>query len=267
VVYDADVFDRLPLTAGSAETRATAFMRAFCDLGADLVMAVRGGYGSVEILPYLDTARIQAARTAFIGYSDLTSVHSYFGACAKLTSVHGPMIEGRLGQGPDAYDADRFLRSLTDEPLGEIAPVGLEVVRPGEAAGPLVGGTLTQLLASLETPYAFRPPAGHVLFLEDVGERPYRIHRMLTQWRLSGRLSAAAAIVFGQFPGCEEPAAGITVQDVLRETMAHFPGPVISGFPSGHTTSPHISLPFGVRVRVSASASPALVFEEAAAEN
>jgi muramoyltetrapeptide carboxypeptidase len=265
VAFDESVFDRRPLTAGPPERRAHAFMRAFDGLEADAVMAVRGGYGSVELLPLLDPDRIRRSRTAFVGYSDLTSLHSYLGAVVGMTSIHGAMIEGRFGQGPDAYDADSFLRSLSDEPLGELAPAGLEILRPGEAAGPLVGGNLTQLLASLETPYAFRPPGGHVLFLEDVGERPYRIHRMLTQWRLSGRLAAATALVFGQMAQCEEPGGAISARDVVAECVRDFPGPVLFGFPSGHTTSSAMSLPLGVRARVVASGTPRLILEEAAA--
>ena len=100
------------------------------------------------------------------------------------------MIDGRLAQGPAAYDPASFLRSLSTEPLGDLSHAGLETLQPGVAVGPLFGGTLTQLLASFETPYAFSPPDGHVLFLDEVGERPYRIHRMLMQLRLSGRMAA-----------------------------------------------------------------------------
>ncbi len=264
-VYDDTVFDRQPLTAGSAATRAHALMRAFHELEADAVMAVRGGYGSVELLPLLDADRIRRARIPFIGYSDLTSLHSYLGAVVGMASVHGPMIEGRFAQGPTCYDAPRFLRTLCAGPLGELDPAGLEALRPGDAAGPLVGGTLTQLLASFETPYAFRPPPGHVLFLEDVGERPYRLHRMLMQWRLSGRFASASALVFGQFPSCDEPGGAITARDVVRELVSDFPGPVLFGFPSGHTSTPSISLPLGVRARVVAVGAPRLVIEEAAA--
>jgi muramoyltetrapeptide carboxypeptidase len=265
VVYDENVFDRLPFTAGAPESRARALLRAFDELDADLVMPVRGGYGSVELLPLLHPERIRRSRTAFVGYSDLTSLHGYLGAVAGMASVHGPMLEGRFGQGPAVYDAGGFLRSLSDEPLGELAPVGLEVLRAGEAAGPLVGGNLTQLLASFETPYAFRPPDGHVLFLEDVAERPYRIHRMLTQWRLSGRLAAATALVFGQMAQCEEPGGGVTARDAVADCLRGFPGPVLFGFPSGHTTSPALSLPLGVHARVVASGAPRLLLEEAAA--
>ncbi len=94
---------------------------------------------------------------------------------------------------------------MNAEPLGPLRAPGLEAFRPGEASGPLVGGNLTQLAASLGTPFAFDPPAGAVLFLEDVNERPYRLDRLWTQLRLAGIIERAAAIVFGEFPGCDEP--------------------------------------------------------------
>jgi muramoyltetrapeptide carboxypeptidase len=233
--------------------------------GADAVIAVRGGYGSVELLPLLDVDRLRASRTAFVGYSDVTSLHSFLAAQVGLASVHGAMIEGRLSEGPSAYDPTTFLRSLSTEPLGELTPEGLEAVRPGAASGPFVGGTLTQLLGSFETPFAFSPPAGHVLFIDEVGERPYRLHRMLTQLRLSGRLAQASALVFGQMPRCDEPGGAVTAMDVVRDVVDGFPGPVLVGFPSGHTTTPLVSVPLGVNVRVMGGSGARLVFDEAGA--
>jgi len=267
-VYEPSIFERQMFTAGSPASRAAALHNAFDRMDADAVIAVRGGYGSVELLPLLDRERLQKSRTAFVGYSDVTSLHSFLGAAGGMTSVHGPMIEGRLAC-DGAYDASTFLRSLGTDPLGDLAPDGLEVLCPGSAGGPLVGGTLTQILASFETPYAFRPPPAHVLFLDEVGERPYRLHRMLVQLRLSGRLASAAAVVFGQLPRCDEPGGRVTAHDAIRDAMAGFPGPVLVGFPSGHTTTSLISLPFGVHTIVAAPATgdgkPRLVLEESAA--
>jgi muramoyltetrapeptide carboxypeptidase len=265
-VYDEAIFDRRPLTAGSPRERAQSLLRAFDEMDADAVIAIRGGYGSVELLPLLDAERLRKSRTAFVGYSDVTSLHSFLGAIVGLASVHGAMVDGRLARGDAAYDPDSFLKSLRTEPLGDLSPAGLETLQPGIAAGPLVGGTLTQLLASFETPYVFQPPDKHVLFLDEVAERPYRLHRMITQLRLSGRLAHAAAIVFGQLPQCDEPGGKVTAREVIRDAIEGFAGPVLFGFPSGHTTSPLISLPLGVRAKVIASPdSPRLVIEEAAA--
>ena len=267
-VWDESVFEKEILSAGRPRVRADAMQRAFDELDADAVIAVRGGYGSVEILPLLDVARIRRARVAFVGYSDVTSIHTFLANNVEVASVHGAMVDGRLAKGATAYDPQSFLRSLSEEPLGELAPEGLEAVLPGEVSGPLVGGTLTQLLASLSTPYEFRPPPRHVLFVDEVNERPYRLHRMLTQLRLSGRLASAAAVVFGQMPGCDEPGGRITARDVISEIMDGFPGPVLLGFPSGHTVSPLISLPLGVAARVIGQTGPGaarLVMAEAAA--
>ena len=267
-VYDDAVFDRQPMTAGEPHVRVTSLLRAFDEMDADAVIAIRGGYGSVELLPLIDVERIRRSRTAFVGYSDVTSMHSFLGAVVGLASVHGAMVDGRLAQGPSAYDPDSFLRSLSTEPLGDVSAAGLETLQPGIASGPLAGGTLTNLLASFETPYAFNPPDGHVLFLDEVAERPYRIHRMLTQLKLSGRMARAAAIVFGQLPRCDEPGGKVTARDTVREAIAGFGGPVLFGFPSGHTTTPLVSLPLGVQTKVIASPdSPRLVFEEAAASD
>lgn len=270
-IWDESVFDRQPITAGLPSVRGTALNRAFSEMEADAVVAVRGGYGSVEVLPMLDTERLRRSRTAFVGYSDVTSVHSYLAGVVGLASVHGAMVDGRLAKGPAAYDPDTFLRSLSSEPIGELSVDGLETLHSASSSavsGPFAGGTLTQLLASLATPYEFRPPDGHVLFLDEVNERPYKLHRMLMQWRLSGRLQKASAVVFGQLPGCDEPGGKVTARDVIREVFEGFDGPVLVGCPSGHTTSPTLSLPLGVQVLVVADAAhPLLVFQEAAASD
>jgi muramoyltetrapeptide carboxypeptidase len=265
-VWDDAIFERSAITAGRPGSRATSFMRAMGVMDADAVVAVRGGYGSVEILPLLDAARLRATRTAFVGYSDVTSLHGYLSGTVGLASVHGAMIEGRIAKGPAAYDAATLLASLSCEPVGELRPAGLQTLSAGEATGPFTGGTMTQLLAALATPYDFQPPAGHVLFLDEVNERPYRLHRMLMQLRLSGRLAQAAAVVFGELPGCDEPGGRVTARDVIADVLDGFPGPVLIGFPSGHTISPAISVPLGVRTAVVGDvARPRIVFEEAAA--
>jgi len=131
----------------------------------------------------------------------------------------------------------------------------------------LTGGTLTQLTGSLGTPFAFDPPDGCVLFLDEVGERPYRLDRLFTQLRLSGVLARVSALVFGELPECDEPDGKITARQVIGELVNGFPGPVLYGLPSGHTSGATLTLPFGVRARVITGARPALVIEESAVED
>jgi muramoyltetrapeptide carboxypeptidase len=159
------------------------------------------------------------------------------------------MIDGRLAKGSAGYDATSFLSLIQGLGAGlDLQPDGLSPLKPGEADGLLFGGTLTQLTASLATPYAFDPPDGCILFMEDVNERPYRIDRMLTQLRLAGVLRKASGLVFGEMRGCDEPNGALTARDAIRSFTADFPGPVLFGFPSGHTSGPCWTLPLGVRV-------------------
>lgn len=266
-VFDVCIFDRDRYVAGSPSVRAASLQAAWRDRSIAGILAVRGGYGSAQILPLLDRNEAQRARKAFVGYSDLTSLLTYFTTGCGLVCFHGPTVAGRLGGGEQAYDRDSFVRALTRaEPLGELTAPGIEALRPGEAAGPLLGGTLTQLAASLGTPYAFEPPAGYVLFVDEVGERPYRIDRMWVQLAFSGVLARASAIVFGELPGCDEPGGDPTVRAVVADLVQDFPGPVLFGFPSGHTAGPALTLPLGVRARIIAGRGSRMVVEEPAVE-
>jgi muramoyltetrapeptide carboxypeptidase len=266
-VFDPNVFDRTAYLAGPAVARTAAFQRAWSDPDVAALVAVRGGFGSVHLLPLLDPSIFAAAPKAFIGYSDNTSILSWLTLTCGIVSFHGPMLESRFARGEAGYDRDTFARCLMrTDAVGEITHPQVEVVQHGEAAGLLIGGTLTLLAASLGTPYAFDPPEGCVLFLDEVGEQPYRLDRLLTQLRLSGILARASALVFGELPRCGEPARNITARQVIDEFVSGFHGPVLYGLPSGHTEGPTLTLPFGVKARVVTGARPALVVEEPAVE-
>ena len=268
VVWDERVFDATGFVAGTPAVRAASIRDALRRPGVDANMAVRGGYGSVQTLPLIDMAQWQEHRTAFIGYSDVTSLHTVINQTAGLVSIHGPMVEGRLAKGPSAYDPTTFLTSLLDHEVGDVFGPSLTVLQRGkDVRGPVFGGTLTQLVASLGTPYAFDPPERHVLFLDEIGERPYRIDRMLTQLKFAGILSRASAIVCNEMPKCDEPGGAVTVIDAVRSALDGFPGPVLFGVPSGHTAGEMVTLPFGVQTVVVTGSRPRLVVEEAAASD
>jgi muramoyltetrapeptide carboxypeptidase len=268
-VYDERVFERRGFVAGDAESRVAQLVELWQRTGAgavDAIIAIRGGYGSLQMLPTLSRLGapiLTESLASLVGYSDVTSLHIWLNCCAGTTSIHGPMLDRRLSQGPSAYDSASFLASLRPEPMGELRPEGVEVLKAGEAEGPLIGGTLTQVLASLGTPWAFDPTEGAVLFIDEVAERPYRIDRMLVQLRLTGLLARVSAIVFGQMPRCDEADGSVTAKATVADVLADFPGPILYGFPSGHTITPFVTLPFGVHTRVVAQdANPGLVIEE-----
>ncbi|MEI6669223.1 MAG: LD-carboxypeptidase [Acidobacteriota bacterium] len=264
-VYRNSVFDRDDYVAGSAETRARAFVEAWTDPTVHAVMAARGGYGSAQILPFLSKDVLRSTPKLLIGYSDITALLGFVTTRCGIVSLHGPTLTGRFARGEQGYDRGTLLRAMgVSEPLGTVDATGLETLRAGEAEGLLVGGNLTELASSMGTPYAFNPPKGCVLFLEDVNERPYRIDRLLTQLQQAGVLARASALVFGEMTGCVEPDQTLSATDAIARCVRGFCGPVLIGLAAGHSPRPTITLPFGVRARVAGGAHATLCITEAA---
>ncbi|MGE5359514.1 MAG: S66 peptidase family protein [Bacteroidales bacterium] len=253
-VFDERVFDRRGYVAGDAASRAAALHDAWRDDRIRAVFVARGGYGSVQLLPLLDARLARAARKPLVGYSDITSLLSFLTLSCGVVAFHGPSVAGCLGRGDAAYDRDTLVRALTSpEPLGPLACEELAPLKAGRASGPLLGGTLTQLVGSLGTRFAFDPPDGFVLLLDEVGERPYRLDRMLTQLAMAGVLERASGIISNQLPNCDEPGGRITARETLADVLRNFPGPVLFGLRTGHTPGQALTIPLGVRVRIDAT--------------
>jgi muramoyltetrapeptide carboxypeptidase len=260
-----DLFARQRYVAGSAATRAADFLRAWQDPRVAAVFAVRGGYGSAQIVSSLDSGTIRATPKALVGYSDVTTLLTYVVGHCGMVAFHGPTVAGRLGRGPAAYDRASLLAAITvAAPMGELAFEGAETLIPGEVTGRLLGGTLTQLAAAAGTPYGLAPWDDTLLLLEDVGERPYRLDRLVQQVRDAGLLRRVRGVLLGTFPRCDEPGGVVTAREVLADLFADFPGPVVYGVPTGHVDGPALTLPLGVQARLVAGATPRLVVDEAA---
>jgi muramoyltetrapeptide carboxypeptidase len=264
-VAGARAFDRTGYVAGPAESRAAALQAAFEDPSSRAILAARGGYGSVELLPWLDAGAIRRSPKLLVGYSDITALLAFLTTHCGVVAAHGPCVAAGLHLGPVGYDVPTLVRTMTSlEPLGVLPAPRLEMLAPGEASGVLLGGNLTQLAASMGTPFAFDPPQGCVLFLEEVGERPYRIDRLLTQLTFAGIIERAAAVVFGELPGCDEADGSATARDVALRRLRGFRGPVLWGLPAGHTAGPALTLPLGILARVTAGQSSSVEILEAA---
>ena len=263
-VWDDRVFAREPMVSGPPELRARAFLDALRDPSIRAIIAVRGGYGSVEILPFIEPRDLLQAGKIVCGYSDITSLLIYSVCHAGVIAFHGPMIERRLSLGEAGYEAWSFRAALTDAetPMGKLQPDGLSVIKTGTAEGMLLGGTLTQIAAGLGTPFGIKINRPTILFLEDIAERPYKVRRMLTQLRLAGVFHQVTGIVLGAMAGCDEPS--LTACDVVAGFFSDFDGPILSGFPSGHGPAPAWTLPFGVQSSMSTSDGGALWIEEPA---
>jgi muramoyltetrapeptide carboxypeptidase len=263
-VFEESVFARDGYLAGSPQLRAAALIRAWEAEDVAAVISVRGGFGSVHLLPYLDAAAFRRTPKILLGYSDITTLHVWLTQEARIVAFQGPMIEGRFARGNEGYAREAFLAAVMAAVAPGVIAGELETFVRGEASGPVFGGTIAQLVASLGTPYAFYPPQRHVLPLEHVGPRPYRLDRMITQLMLAGIVARASAIVLGTFPECDEPGGVPTARDTLRRVFSDFPGPVVYGLPVGHVDGPALTLPLGVEVRVVAGDSGSVSVEEPA---
>ena len=150
-----------------------------------------------------------------------------------------------------AFDEASFRWALMGEGQPYATPAG--VLRPlaaGAAEGPLLGGCLSLLAAAVGTPWALRPRVGTVLLVEDIGEAPYRVHRMLWQLRLAGLFEDVGGVVFGQMPGCEDPTRQTSLEEAISRALDGLDLPVAIGLPTGHTSGPGVTLPLGVTARL-----------------
>ena len=264
--------------AGSDAERVADLNAAFGDPGVDAVWCVRGGYGSPRILPLLNYDLIRQRPKPFIGYSDITALLNAIERLTGLVTFHGP----NANESQTAYTLDGFRRVLTrPEPAGLVAAPPLFEAREGQAErqhrvrtisggtarGRLAGGNVSVFATLVGTP--FEPDlAGRILFLEEVGEEPYRIDRWLTHLVLTGKLSSCAGIVLGKFTDCGprefQPSFNgtWTWQEVAADRFGALGIPVLSGLLFGHVAD-KATLPIGVMAELDADAKTLTLLEPA----
>ncbi len=246
VVVDPHILERAGYLAGDDARRAAELTHAMCDVRARAIVAARGGYGAMRLLESLPWEAWSARPSWLVGFSDITALHVEANRRGVAT-VHGPHV---TGLGRDEHPASREAwQEALERPRAGRSWGGLTVLHPGPAAeGPILGGNLA-LVEAMAAAGREPLPAGAVLALEDVTERPYRIDRMLTSLRLSGALSRVAAIVFGDFDKCDPGPDGVRVEDVLTERTAGLGVPVLAGAPFGHAAR-NLAFVLGARVAV-----------------
>ena len=248
-------------SAGTAELRLQDLHAAFADDSVKAIICNRGGYGSAEMLCELDLDLIGQNPKTFVGCSDITSLETYIHDQTGLVVFHGPMAAGDFAR-PNGIDPISWQAALSQDNAWQLGQeAGLRTLKPGRAQGKFYGGCLSMMVASLGTPYKIQT-AGTVLFLEDIGVKPYQIDRMLLQLRLAGKLGDVRGIVFGPMLECVQPGNADELLDaVLLRVLADFPGPVTIGLRSGHVLERNITVPIGVDCELDLTNTPTLRFQ------
>lgn len=234
--------------SGKDELRAGELNEMFADPQIAGIICLRGGYGTPRILDMLDYEMIRKNPKIFVGFSDITALHTVFQNNAGLVTFHGLMGTSIINDAAQ-YSLDFWKRML----FGEFEPCvlenppneKLEVVQTGYAKGRLCGGNLSLIADTLGTPYEI-DTKGKILFIEEVEEPPYQIDRMLTNLRLAGKLDEAVGIVLGDFADCttKNPDESLTLETVLQELLPK-KVPILKNLRMGHC-DPQMSLPFHV---------------------
>ncbi|HEX6684823.1 MAG TPA: LD-carboxypeptidase [Candidatus Limnocylindrales bacterium] len=239
------VLKRFGYFGGTDEERATDLNAALNDPQMRAIWCTRGGYGVQRIVDRLDLEAITRDPKLIIGFSDITALHLALWRRVRLATVHGP-VAAQLDRGAGSVTAlGAFHAIMTDRPVtieADAAEPTYPVRVAGQATGPLVGGNLSIVAATLGTP-DWPDLAGTVLLLEDVNEEPYRVDRMLTQLLRSHALDALAGVAIGQFTDC---GSGDEVVEVLAERLGALGVPVLGGLPVGHGEQ-HVAVPLGTR--------------------
>lgn len=260
-------YERYGYLSGSDEIRANDINEMFRDKEVDGILCTRGGYGTPRILDLLDYQVIKNNPKVFIGYSDITALHIAFTQKSNLVTFHGPMVTSdMIGNFSDFSKDSLFKAIMNTGAIGKISnPQGEEItiINGGMAEGTIIGGNLSLIVDTIGTPYEI-DVKGKILFIEETGEDPYKIDRMINQLRLSGKLKEAEGIILGDFNKCDigKHSESLTLEQIFNDHIKPLGKPTIYNIQSGHC-QPIITLPFGVRARLDGDKKEITILESA----
>lgn len=244
--------------SGPDEVRASDVNNAFADPDINAVFCLRGGYGVTRILNRIDFTMISKNPKLFLGYSDITGLHVALNQLSNLITLHAPMPS----RGWSTLDPIT-LQSLTDclfSPLpAGLAPSmpdePLEMIHPGTATGPVIGGNLSLLTATLGSPFEI-DTKNKILFIEEVDEKNYKVDRGLTSLALAGKFADCKGIILGTWADVGDPdlppEKNLTLRELFDEIVKPFGKPTVNNFRAGHIY-PQLTIPMGVKTRLDAS--------------
>lgn len=237
--------------AGTAEQRTRDMHSAFSDPDIEGLLCTRGGWGSAELLPALDANLVRANSKVFVGYSDHTSLHAWLWNELRMMSFYAPMVAADWSNLDGVHRTTWHAAVEAKSKWSVGSQDGLRTLRSGEAEGRLLGGCLSILTEALGTPWALRIDEPTVLFLEDIGTKPYQWDRMLQHLRAAGMLRHVRGIILGDMTANVKPEEIELLEAACLHALEDFAGPIAIGLRSGHVTGQNRSLPLGAWVKMS----------------
>jgi muramoyltetrapeptide carboxypeptidase len=252
-IYFDSILEKDIYFAGSALRRARELEEMFLRPEVRAVVCARGGYGANYLLDKIDLEKIRSHPKIFVGYSDVTTLLTYFSDVVGLVTFHGPMVTKDFSH-VDGVDLPSWQAALGGKAeWGVGAESGVKPLVEGRAEGILYGGCLSMLAASLGTPYEIRTE-GAILFIEDVAAKPFQIDRMLMQLKLAGKLHGVRGIVLGEMLDCVQSRdQDYALEQVVLRVVGDLGVPVAFGLRSGHVTRGNVTLPLGLRAELNVS--------------
>ncbi|PKR77549.1 LD-carboxypeptidase [Halalkalibacillus sediminis] len=241
--------------AGTDEQRLEDLHSMFINPEINAIVCAGGGFGTSRIADNIDFQLIKENPKIFWGYSDITYLHTAIRQETGLVTFHGPMLASDIGKEDFHPLSKKSFDQLfkPSEMIYDESISRLEAISEGEASGQIVGGNLSLLVNSLGGPYEIETE-DRLLFIEDIGEEPYRVDSFLSQLKLAGKLDEAAGVIIGDFNDAEPKKEGpsFTLNEVLEDYFAEMCKPVIKGFQIGHC-QPHFAIPFGTKAVISSA--------------
>jgi muramoyltetrapeptide carboxypeptidase len=253
--YPDSILERDLYFAGSVERRARELEEMFARDDVRAIVCARGGYGTNYLLRALDLKKISRTPKIFLGYSDNTTLLTWFADAAGFVTFHGPMVtkDFAVNGGVDFSSWESALSGTQAWTVKPNSPI--KSLQEGFAQGTLYGGCLSMLAASLGTPFEVRT-AGTILFIEDIAAKPFQIDRMLMQMKLAGKFKEVHGFVFGEMIDCvQHPSQDYSLEEVIMRVIGDLGVPVAYGLRSGHVSSGNITLPIGVRAELAVNSS------------
>lgn len=253
--------------AGNDDIRTEDLNSMFENPNVDGILCLRGGYGTPRIVDKIDYDIIRKNPKIFMGYSDITALLISINQNTGLVTFHGPMgASNVITNNDEEFTLNSFLKNLTCKKPFEYLenPKGREIVTysSGKATGEIIGGNLSLLVSTLGSKYEI-DTKGKILFIEEINEYTYRVDRMLTSLRLSGKFEDCAGIILGDFNACDNEKDGysLSLHQVIKDVIGDLNKPVISNFSSGHCEN-MITIPFGVKCELDAESQKIKILED-----